>query len=350
MSQPGSAIRTVVHDGSVSAIAFSADSTRFASGGGGTKVLVRAVQTGPELDIPVNGFVSSIAFSPDGATLALADLDRVAAHSASNGTLVWDGAIEAATSVNFVAFTPDGKQLIATTDTRIAVLDAGTGAQILPPIVVDQTIADVDLSKDGKLLVVAVDERHGGNHRHAGSARVFDLTTGTERSRKTPDDAVHAVAFSPDASMVLFGSADGTTRMFKSDDGTQLWQVPEDLEREASLGSTHVAYDPTGRWTVVGGADDSARILEAESGVENTFRLEHAGAVTHVAFSPNGKWAASAAIDNVVQAINVATGVKRFPPQNTDEVLALRFSSDSRWLGVGHFNKAVVLDVTGGAG
>ncbi len=350
MSQAGSAILTVDHDGSVNAIAFSADSTRFASGGAGTNVLVRAVQTGPKLDIPVNGFVSSIAFSPDGATLALADLDRVATHSASNGALGWEGAIEAASSVNSVTFTPDGQQLIATTDTRIAVLDAATGDPVLPPIVVDQTIVDVDLSKDGKLLAVAIDERHGGNHHQAGSARVFDLTTGAERSRKTPDDAVHAVAFSPDASMVLFGSADGTTRMFKSDDGTQLWQVPEDLEREDSLGSTHVAFDPTGRWTVVGGADDSARILEAESGVENTFRLEHTGAVTHVAFSPNGKWAASTAIDNVVQAINVATGVRRFPPQNTDEVLALRFSPNSLWLGLGHFNKAVVLDVTGGVG
>lgn len=78
------------------AIAFSADSTRFASGGEGAKIVIRAVKTGSPLDIPIKALlgladdqsaqgavVSSIAFSPDGASLAVAVNDQVAVASAA---------------------------------------------------------------------------------------------------------------------------------------------------------------------------------------------------------------------------------------------------------------------------
>jgi WD40 repeat protein len=359
VSGPGTAIQTVDHAGfPVHAIAFSADSARFASGGEGAAVLIRAVKTGPALDIPVKALlglrddqsaagavVSGTAFSPDGANVVVAVNDQVAVASTATGVVSWRGPIEASSAINFVAYSPDGKQIIAATDTHIAVLNAPDGHQVGDAVVVDQTIVDADLSRDGKLLAVAIDERHGGNHHDAGSARIIDLTAGgSERGRLTPGNAVYAVAFSPNASTVLCGSADGTTRMFKSDKtATELWNPPVQLE------STRVAFDPTGTWTVVGGADNAARILEAESGVENIdARVEHDGAITHVAFSPNGQWAASTGIDNILAVVNVETGAKRFPPKSTAEVLAMTFSPNSGWLGLGLFGSAVVLDNGGG--
>src|SRR5262245_50655324 len=99
MSEAGAIQQTIRHDGSVVAIAFSKDSKRLATGGGSTKVLVRAVEAGASVDIAVKGFVSGLAFSPDGAKLAIADLDQVLVYdSTQNATAeeqaLWKGPIK----------------------------------------------------------------------------------------------------------------------------------------------------------------------------------------------------------------------------------------------------------------
>jgi WD40 repeat protein len=349
MGQPGNVVLTVEHDGSVEAIAFSPDSALFASGGGDAVMRVRTVGTGPSLDVASEGFVSSIAFSPEGTTFAVADFEQVHVRNSSDGTVVWSGPIEPGTSVNFVRFTPDGRTLVAATDMVVALFDSMTGEPGLRITVERPLIADLDVSSDGARIALAIDERHGGNHHRAGSARVLELATGEELGRLTPDDAVFAVAFSPDGSLVLCCAADDTVRMFEADGGAQLWPAEDEIDDEITAAS-FVAFDPRGRWTVVGGADGFSRILEAESGVERgrAPKLDPGlpdpgfGAVTHVAFAPNGKAAASASIDNVVRLFNLDG--KELYAVSTDEVFAMAFSPDGRWLGLGCRGRAVVID------
>jgi WD40 repeat protein len=339
MVEAGTIQQTIRHDGSVDAIAFSRDSKRLATGGGSTKVLIRAVEAGAPVDIAVRGFVSSLAFSPDGAKLAIADLEQVLVYdSTQNATAeeqaLWKGPVEASQSVNYVTFSPDGKSVIAATDTLVAVLNSQTGEKVRSfPLV--QTIADVDLSADGSLIAVAIDERHGGNHHNAGSARVLDVAGGAERTQLTPppDNAVFAVAFFPDGKAVLCGSADGFTRVFSSQDGTE---IVDRIDIEAS----HVAVDPMGRWVILGDADGFARVFDRRLLAERS-RAEHIGAVTHVAFAPNGKVAASTGIDNVLKVFRVDPKKELYGP-STPEVLSMEFSPDSRWLALGHRESAVV--------
>jgi WD40 repeat protein len=297
------------------------------------------LEAGASVDIAVKGFVSSLAFSPDGAKLGIADLDQVLVYdSTQNATAeeqaLWKGAIEASQSVNYVTFSPDGTSVIAATDTLVAVLNSQTGEKIRSfPLV--QTIADVDLSADGSLIAVAIDERHGGDHHNAGSARVLDVAGGTERTQLTPppDNAVYAVAFFPDGKAVLCGSADGFTRVFSSQDGTE---VVDRKDIEAS----HLAVDPMGRWVILGDADGFARVFDRKLLAERS-RAEHSGAVTHVAFAPNGKVAASTGIDNVLKVFRVDPKKELYGP-STPEVHSMEFSPDSRWLALGHLESAVV--------
>jgi WD40 repeat protein len=348
MSQPGTVALTVEHEGSAQAIAFSRDSTRFASGGSDSVVRVRGVGVGAPLDVPCEGSVTGIAFSPDGAALAVADFEQVFLRSSSTGAVIWQGPLDPGSSVNTVRFTPDGK-VVASTDAVVVVLEGVTGAASRRITVDTPQIADIDLSTDGTRIALAIDERHGGDHRRAGSARVLDLATGAELGRLTPDDAVLAVAFSPDASLVLCCAADDTTRMFQADDGAQLWPTEDEVDEQVTAPNC-LAFDPKGKWTVVGGSDGFARVLEAESGVERGRAPKLApglpdpgfGAVTHVAFSPNGKVAASASIDNVVRLFNLDG--KELYAVTTDEVLAMEFSPDGRWLGLGGFGHALVID------
>ncbi|GGT03078.1 hypothetical protein GCM10010271_01000 [Streptomyces kurssanovii] len=346
MSQPGTVALTVEHDGSAQAVAFSRDSTRFASGGSDSVLRVRGVGVGVPLDVPCDGSVTGIAFSPDGAALAVADFEQVFLRSSTTGAVIWQGPLEPGSSVNTVRFTPDGK-VVASTDAVVVVLEGATGASSRRITVDTPQIADIDLSGDGTRIALAIDERHGGDHRRAGSARVLELATGTELARLTPDDAVLAVAFGPDASLVLCCAADDTTRMFLADDGTQLWPTADEVDEQVTAPNC-LAFDPKGKWTVVGGSDGFARVLEAESGVEKCRApklapgLPDPGAVTHVAFSPNGKVVASASIDNVVRLFNLDG--KELYAVPTDEVLAMEFSPDGRWLGLGSFGRALVID------
>ncbi|SNX55707.1 WD40 repeat protein [Streptomyces sp. TLI_55] len=346
MSEPGTVALTVKHDDSVQAIAFSPDSTRFASAGSDSLLRVRPVGIGVPLDMPVDGSVTGIAFSPDGSKIAVADFESVSLRDSTSGAVVWQGPLDPGNSVNTVRFGANG-QVVAVTDTLVAVLDQATGATVKRITVDTPLIADVDVSRDGTRIALAIDERHGGNHKFAGSARVLDLATGTEVGKLTPANAVHAVAFSPDGSRVLCCSADDTTRMFKAQGGAEEWRVGGEAEDEVTSPNC-VAFDPKGKWTVVGGSDGFARIREAESGEERgrTPKLiagqPSPGAVTHVAFSPNGKHAASACIDNLVRLFNL--GGEKVYEVSTDEVLTMTFSPNGRWLGVGCFDRALVID------
>ncbi|MFE9604403.1 WD40 repeat domain-containing protein [Streptomyces hokutonensis] len=350
MSEPGTVALRAPQDGSVQAVAFSPDNARFATGGSDTHLRVRSIGIGaPPLEVPTDGSVSGMAFSPDGTRIAVSDFEQVFLRDSVTGTALWQGPLDPGNSVNSVRFGPEGRLIVAT-DTLVAVLDQASGEikqriTVNPPL-----IADVDLSRDGTRIALAVDERHGGNHHHAGSARVHDVATGKEISRLTPEDAVLAVAFSPDGLNVLCCAADDTTRMFEAQSGKQVWPTPEDIDDQVTAPGC-LAFDPNGKWTVVGGSDGFARVLDADTGVERgrAPKLnpgqpedESFGAVTHVAFSPNGKHAASASIDNVVRLFNVEG--KELYTAFTDEVLALRFSPNGRWLGVGTMNGALVID------
>ncbi|MES4888664.1 PQQ-binding-like beta-propeller repeat protein [Streptomyces sp. NPDC096012] len=348
MSEPGTVALEVKHEGSCQAIAFSPDGKRFASGGTDTLLRVRSTRIGTPLDMTVGGAVTGIAFSPDGGKLAVADSEQVSLRDSTTGTVAWQGPLAPGTSLNTVRFGSDGR-VIAATDTLIAVLDQASG-EIEQRITVDPPlIAGLDVSRDGTRVAVAVDERHGGNHRDAGSARVHELATGTEIGRLTPGNAVFAVAFAPDGTRVLCCAADDTTRMFEAQDGRQVWSDPDQANVQPTFPRC-LAFDPKGKWTVVGGADGFARVLDADTGVEKCRvpKLEPGapdpglGAVTDVAFSPNGKFAASASIDNVVRLFNLDG--KELYAVPTEEVLTMGFSADGRWLGVGTMSGALVID------
>jgi WD40 repeat protein len=351
MTQPGAVALTVPHDGSADAVAFSADSKHVASGGTSATIDVRAVGTGQQHTIPAKGFVTSLAFAPDGTTIAVADLDTVALWDAHTGTApLWSGPIQAQQSINAVRFTPNGAAVIACTDTLVAVLDAKTG-ELLRQWNVEVQIADVDLSADGTLLAVAIDQRHGGDHHNAGAAVIFEVGSGTERQRITPTGAVYAVAFDPDATVLLCayaddptGAAQATVAVF-SLSTTVSATAPPKPEWTLAVDATGLAFGRTnedGQSVVVGGADGLARVLDSASGIERS-RVDHDGAVTHVALAPDGKWAASTGIDDRLQVFSTTEQVTRYAV-GTAEGHALAFSADSRWLALGQVGSAVVYD------
>jgi WD40 repeat protein len=120
----------------VQALAFSGDGRRLAAGGGikggPGRVTAWDSETGAVLGtLDRVGLVTSLAFHPDGARLAVADYGETRVHlwDLAAGTLITNPGPGA---VSCVGFTPDGKRLAALGyDGNVHLADARTGDEVL---------------------------------------------------------------------------------------------------------------------------------------------------------------------------------------------------------------------------
>ncbi len=147
--------------------------------------------------------VTSVAFSPDGATVASGSWDRtVILWAARTGTVLRTlrGHAEA---VHAVAFSSDGKTLASGSDDKTVVLwEARAGA--LRRVLKGHCggVRSVALSPDGTMVASASGIRCNGGE--AETVILWDARTG-ELTREMDDYGTIAIAFSPDGKTVAGG-------------------------------------------------------------------------------------------------------------------------------------------------
>ena len=90
------------------------------------------------------------------------------------------------------------------------------------------------------------------------------------------------------------------------------WQRQLHLELRALRGHTDsilaVAYSPDGHQIVTGGADNSARVWDAETGQESFLLKGHTNSVRSVAFSKDGQRIVTGSSDRTIRVWEAATG------------------------------------------
>ena len=226
-----------------------------------------------------------------------------------------------------VAYSPDGKTLAsACADHTIKLWDVATGKE--RTILGGLTGESVAFSPDGKTLASA----SCGYSKQAGEIKLWDVATGAERATlKGHKDVVCSVAYSPDGKTLASGSVDKTIK---------LWDVATGKEQATLKGHTSgvysVVFSPDGKTIASGSQDNRIRLLDVTTGKERAIL----GGLTgmSVAFSPDGKTLASASCSYTEQAgeiklWDVATGAGQAALKvYTDPVSSVAFSPDGKTL------------------
>jgi WD40 repeat protein len=324
----------------VRSIAFSPDGRTLATGTVAGFVQLWDTSTPSSRGMPLFGHqdeVWGLSFSPDGNTLASASRD---------GTIrLWDVDAQKARGdpieprvggLRSVAFSPDGRLLaLAGSDDMIHLLDAQSRSVSGRPLRGhDGEVVSLAFSADGRTLV------SGGYDR---TVRLWDVDRRAQRGDPlTGHDAeVWSVALSPDGRTIASGDRDGIVRLWNARTGR-----PQGDPLDGKAGQVwSVAFSPDGKTLASSGFDDTVRLWSVADGAPVGDPLRgHTAGVYGVAFRRDGLLA-SAAFDATVRLWDSRSRAAFGAPLrgHTDRVESVAFSPDGSLLASAGFDRVIRL-------
>lgn len=285
------------HTMPVRSVAFSPDGASVASGSDDGFVKLWEPATGRELlSLRHPDWVWSVAFSPDGQRLATGGADKVARlwdPRTGRELLALPGHKH---SINAVTFSPDGKRLAtASVDGTARIWNAESGKEWATFSGHKAPVNAVAFSPDGRLAASADTD---------GAAFIWDTATGKTRLTLSRQEGnIGAVAFSSDGKRITLGCRDSAVRLFNASTGNEEATLRGGRGQVLSL-----AFSPDGNRIAAGGMD--IRLWDFNTGQEVMALRGHRGAVYGIAFSPDGERLSSASFDRSVKVWSISPGAE----------------------------------------
>jgi WD40 repeat protein/DNA-binding SARP family transcriptional activator len=288
-------IHTVPHGGF--GLAVSADGSWFATTGSApddSTTTIWDLATGAPLRVlagPAPGRVT-VAVSPD---------DRLLATAHNDGTVrLWDLADGAQQQilhghrgpVTYPVFSRDGRWLAAGgQDQSVRIWDTASGAEAM--VLTGHDTTTFTVAFDAAAARLAVGE--------GPTVRIWDLGSGTSAMVLTGHaDDVRQVVYSPDGTRLATAGADGTAR---------IWDATTGVERVTMFGPTKltaVGFSPDGHRVAAGGGDGATRLWDARTGRELLTLAGHRDTVVNLAFTPDGEQLLTASLDDTTRLWDVS--------------------------------------------
>ena len=289
---------------------------------------------------------SSIAFSPDGKTLATG----VTEGNLGDMIHVWD--VETGTfllninkrerthgsgAIYSLAFSSDGRTLAGgQSDGKISLWSVGTGVFLHATAAVANSIGShpilsLAFSPDGETLAAGVED---------GTLRLWDVKTATHLDTigYMPSN-IRSIAFSPDGKTLAIGSGYGTIHLWDTESSTLLRSFRADISTVHS-----VVFSPDGKTLVSGGRDNHLRLWDVETGhLLQSFPPQFLpnqtiNEIHNISFSPDGKTLAIVQ-DEFIGLLDMETDTILcqigFPQVNISD-RRVAFSPDGKTLVSGH--------------
>ena len=260
----------------------------------------------------------SLAYSPDGQTLAYGSYQSITVCDAEKG-----GSLMNLTGhtgwVSSVLFSPDGTRLASVSSSDgVKLWNRATGKELLS---IKDAFGPIGMSPDGKLLA------SGGGGR---AVNLWDTDTGKNSSAlEGHTSSVSSIAFTLDGKRLASAGRDRTIRVWDVKSSQTLLTLKGHTDEVRSL-----VFSPDGLRLASGSNDQTVKLWDAVLGKELLTHMGHADEVQSVAFSPDGRRLASASADRTVKIWDATTSHLTFKLKTTkaEIVQYLAISPDEKRL------------------
>lgn len=287
--------------------------------------------------------VTAIQWSPDSQRLATGGIDGyVRVLVAKTGTHSI-GPFQHQNTVRSLAFSPDARWLASgSADTTAQVWDTQTGERVGPPLPHESTVWTLAFSADGQMLASG-----GGRFRRSGEAKFWRLPAGESVGHSLRHRMpINRVSLSKDGKWIATSGVDNCARVW---DSTTHDPVGPILRHNHAVRT--VQFSPDGTRLLSASRDGTWRVWRLTPEFELGPKQVHTQSVAGLCITSDGRWIASGSEGGdgwIADAETLQLVVKLAPD---GEARTPRMSKDGRWLIFSRKGSSEVLrrdDGTGG--
>ena len=315
------------HSRSLTTVAFSPDGQTIATASSDNTVKLWTREGKPLHTITGHSNdVTTVAFSPDGQTIATASFDNTVKLWTREGkplhTLTGHSHY-----VYSVAFSPDGNTIATASFDNTVKLWTLQGKPLHTLTGHKESVISVTFSPDGNTIATASSDKTVKLWNYQG--KELHTLTGHKAS-------VYSVTFSPDGNTIATASLDNTVKLWTRE-GKELHTLTGHSEPVNS-----VTFSPDGNTIATASDDNTVKLWNHEGKPLHTL-TGHKASVYSVTFSPDGNTIATASFDKTVKLWNHQGKALHTLTGHSQPVYSVTFSPDGNTIATASFDNTVKL-------